>query len=114
MPEIVGGSFTGVTVRTNVSVVLSKPSLTVIVIVVEPDWFGSGVRVTLRADPLPPNTILPFGTRPELDEVPLTPRPAAADCPSPTVNAIAPVVPSSGMLRSEILEMVGAVLLGGA
>src|SRR5436190_20412890 len=100
MPEIVGGSFTGVTVRTNVSVVLSKPSLTVIVIVVEPDWFGSGVRVTLRADPLPANTILSFGTRPELDEVSLTSRPAAAVCPSQTVNAIAAVVARSGIVRT--------------
>ena len=37
MSEIVGGSFTGVTVTTNVSLAVKEPSLTVTVIVALPD-----------------------------------------------------------------------------
>ena len=68
--EIVGGSLTAVTVTTNVSVAVAVPSLTVSVMVVVPDWLAAGVTVTVRFAPVPPMTMLAFGTRVVLDDVP--------------------------------------------
>ena len=68
----VGASLTGLTVSTKVSLVVLVPSFTLTVIVVVPFAFGAGVIVTVRLAPLPPNTMLAFGTSVVLLEVPLT------------------------------------------
>ena len=70
--EIVGASFTGFTVMTNVSTAVSAPSLTVSVIVAVPDWFAAGVTVTVRLAPLPPSTTLASGTSAVLDDARVT------------------------------------------
>ncbi len=63
----VGGSFTGVTVSTNVSLmlttVLPMVFVTVTVIVVVPDWSGAGVSVNVRVDGVSgPITAFAFGS----------------------------------------------------
>ena len=62
------------TVRTNESLAVRVPSLTLTVTVVVPVWFVTGVMVTVRLVPLPPNAMLALGTRVVLAEVPLTVR----------------------------------------
>ena len=52
----------GVTVSTKVVEVVVTPSLTVTVIVVWPLCSGSGVIVTVRLAPLPPNAMAVSGT----------------------------------------------------
>ena len=96
--EIAGASFTGVTVNTNVSLLLRAPSLTVTVMVALPDWFVAGINVTVRLEPLPPKRILAFGTSPGLEEVPLTIRLEAGLSASPTVKLIGPVELSSAVV----------------
>ena len=56
------------TVTTNASLVVLVPSLTKTVMVAVPDWSVSGVTVTVRFDPLPPNTILFVGTKVGLED----------------------------------------------
>src|SRR5688572_24954740 len=58
--ESAGGVFVvGVelTVSTKLSMAVSDPSLTVILIVAVPVWSVAGVTLTVRLLPLPPNTI---------------------------------------------------------
>src|ERR1044071_5545316 len=98
-PQISGGSFTGLTVSVKLVLVLAVPSLTVNVIVAVPFWFAAGVTVTVRLDPLPPNTMFAVGIRVGLEEVPLN------------VRLRAPVLVSSLIVRLAMLEIVGAVLL---
>src|SRR5207247_11032679 len=67
--EIVGGSFTGVTVR--MKLVLTEPklvSVTEIVMMAAPDWFAMGVSVTVRLAPLPPKRMLLVGTNAGFEE----------------------------------------------
>ena len=91
MSLIVGRSFTDVTVSRNVSLAVPlSASVTVTVIVAVPNWLASGVTVTVRFAPLPPNTMFALGTRAGFDELPVTVRSAAAVSTSPTVNANAP------------------------
>ena len=104
-----GASFTLVTVSTKVSLADAKPSLTTSVMVTSPCWFGAGVIVTVRDAPLPPITMLAFGTSVWSDDVATTVSMAAAVSVSPTVNAMAPVAVSSSVAWSATLEMVGAV-----
>src|SRR4051794_12756196 len=52
--EIVGGSFTGLTATVKVLSALAVPSLTVMVMVVVPDWLRVGVITALRSALLPP------------------------------------------------------------
>jgi hypothetical protein len=66
--EIVGGSFTGFTVKLSVLASDVAPSLTVRVMTAEPFWFAAGVIVRVRFAPVPPNTSPPTGTRALLDE----------------------------------------------
>src|ERR1051325_279108 len=88
MSEIVGGLLlVELTVSTNVSAALSTPSLTVTVIKVTPNWPDAGVTVTVRFEPLPPNTMLAAGTRLELVDAPATAKLAAAVSTSPMVKA---------------------------
>ena len=75
--EIVGGSFTGLTVRRKVRVALSEPSLAVMLTVAVPNWSVAGERVMVRLEPLPPKEILLFGKRDGLEDEPVTIRLAA-------------------------------------
>ncbi len=96
MSEIVGRSLTAFTVIVNGSdAVPPSASVTWIVIVELPDWLAAGVMVIVRFDPLPPNTMLPEGTRAELLVVAVSVRPAAAVSVSLIVKAMAPVATSS-------------------
>ena len=65
---IVGESFTALTMTKKYSLVDSVPSLTVTVMVADPDSLSAGVTVTVRLASLPPKTILPLGTTAVLDE----------------------------------------------
>src|SRR6267143_5580922 len=91
MPVIVGGVFTASTVSTNVSLALFTPSLTVTVIVAVPVCPAAGVTVTVRLDPLPPNTMLLVGTSVGLDDPLLNVRLPTGVSASATRNGIAPV-----------------------
>src|SRR5947209_7317711 len=66
--EIVGGVLIGVTVKTKTALALAWPSRTRTVIVAVPNWLGVGRRATVRLEPLPPKTMLAFGTSTGLDE----------------------------------------------
>ena len=73
---MVGGSFTALTVNTNVTEASRAPSLTVTVMSVVPDWPNDGVRTTLRLAPFPPpKAMFAFGTRVVFEEVPVTVNP---------------------------------------
>ena len=89
--------------------VLSVPSLTVIVMFATPACPGSGVTVTVRLPLLPPNTMSAGSTRVGLSELPDSVRFAAGVSASPTVNGIAGVVASTAIIRFVMLEMVGGV-----
>src|SRR5437667_12510686 len=95
MSEIVGGSFTAVTVRLKLLDAVARPSLTVNVITALPDWLVAGRMVTLRLPPDPPSKMLPFGTRAGLEEDPLTTRLSGKVSASLTVKPIGPVAVSS-------------------
>jgi len=68
MLDIVGGSFTALTVTTKFVLALYCPSLTLTVIVTTPFWLAAGLTVTVRLDPLPPKTMLLVGTSVALDD----------------------------------------------
>jgi hypothetical protein len=92
MAEIVGASFGAtLTVMVNALVVVFVPSLTETVIVALPVLPDAGVTVTVRFAPLPPNTMLAFGTNVVEEELPETVRFAAGVSGSPTVNGSAAV-----------------------
>jgi hypothetical protein len=96
MSLMLGKSFTAVTVTLKVSVSLPAASTTVTVIVVVPVWFGSGVTVTVRDPPVPPNTMPELLTNVATLELPVTvwDRP----CSPEIVKLIAPVLPSSAIV----------------
>src|SRR5213594_1427989 len=108
MPVIVGGVFTVLTVSTNVSLAPFTPSLTPTAIVAVPVCPAAGVTVTVRLDPLPPNTMLLIGTSVSLDEPPPNVRLSTGVSASPTVNGIAPVPVPTVANWSEISLIVGA------
>src|SRR5499427_489152 len=108
--EIVGASLTALTVSWKLALVLAAPSLTVRVIVVTPNWFDAGVIVTVRFAPLPPNTMLAFGTSACAEDVPLTVRLAAGVSASPTVKPMVLVGVSSLVTCAGTFEIVGGVL----
>src|SRR2546426_1364352 len=91
MPVIVGGVFTVLTVSTKVSLAPFTPSLTPTVIVAVPVCPAAGVTVTVRLDPLPPNTMLLVGTSVALDDPLLNVRLPTGVSASPIVNGIAAV-----------------------
>ncbi len=109
MSLIVGASLTAFTVKTNVSDVVNKPSLTVTVMVAEPFKFAAGVTVTVRFAPEPPNTMFAFGTNVVSLDEPLNVNEAAAVSTSPTVNEIALVAVSSFVDCATMSLMVGAL-----
>src|SRR6267378_3482444 len=106
---MVGASLTAVTGTKNEVVVMSDPSVTLSVMVVAPLALAAGVTVTVRLAPLPPITTFALGTRAVSDEVPLTLRSLIRLSISPMVKLKAPVVPSSAMIWSAMLVMVGAL-----
>src|SRR5262245_29616655 len=95
MSEIVGVSFTALTVTTKLSLALNAPSLTVTVMVEDPDALLAGVTVTVRLAPLPPNTMFPAGTRAGFDEPALNVRLPAAIGRAPTMKEIDPAALAS-------------------
>src|SRR4051812_6098637 len=109
MLEIVGASFTELTVSRKFVPVVALPSLTETVIVAVPFWFAAGVIVRVRFAPLPPKTKFAFGTRVGLDELPFTVKLPTAVSASPTVNAIAAPGVSSLAVWLTIAEIVGGV-----
>ena len=96
---MVGASLLDVTVsRNDVVFVPLSASVTVRVIVVEPNLLAAGVTRTVRFAPVPENEMLPFGTSVVFDDVPLTVRFAAAVSMSLIVKLRSPVSVSSAML----------------
>src|SRR5688572_19317548 len=105
---MVGGSFTGLTVRTNASLALAPlVSVTVTVIVTVPDKLVAGEIVTPRLLPLPPNEMRLRGARLVLDEATLKASAPAGVESSPIVKGATAGV-SSLTDRSLISEMPGA------
>ena len=103
---------TAFTVSTKLSLPPWVPSETVTVTVAAPLRLATGVAMTVRLAPLPPNTRLASGSKLGLLEAALTVRSAALLSTSPMVNAIAPVLASSSIVRSAMSLMVGASLTG--
>ena len=97
------------TVSVKLAFVVKEPSLTVRVMVAEPVWLGAGIIVTERLVPLPPSTMLEFGTRVKFAELAETVNVAAGVSTSPTVKGIAVVTVSSIVARLARVEIVGAV-----
>src|SRR5213594_1906785 len=93
--EIVGASFTALTVSRKLVLVLSEPSLTSTVIVAVPFLFDAGVRVTVRLATLTPKAMFAFGTSVGLDELPLTVKLPAVVSASPIAKGIAALDVSS-------------------
>ena len=112
MVEIVGGVLgaDGLTVTVKAELVLFVPSLTETVICALPVWFAAGVTLTVRLDPLPPNTMFALGTSVVEEEVPDTVKRAAAVSASATVNGIAAVAWFAVTVCAAIPEIVGALL----
>ena len=99
MAEISGASFNGVTLTTKfVLLVPPVPSDTVSVIVVAPNWLGSGVMVNARLVPVPPRRILALGTSPGFEELAVTVRVATGVSTSRTVKGNTPVASPSLMV----------------
>src|SRR5712692_7647909 len=88
MGSSVGGSFTGLTVRTNELAAVAEPSLTVSVIIVVPNWFVAGTMVTMRLVPLPSNKTVAFGTNGVLLELAVTVNNSGGVSTSATVNGM--------------------------
>src|SRR2546430_4279941 len=94
MSEITGGELlAGATVSRKVSLAVNEPSLTVAVIVAEPNWVLAGVTEIVRFAPEPPNTMPVLGTSVGLDDEPLSTRLGRAVSTSPTVKLIGPADP---------------------
>ena len=104
-----GVSLTALTVSKKVSLAVPLlPSVTVKVIVLVPDKFAAGVTVTVRLVPAPAKTILAFGTKVVLLEVPDIVKAVDAVSTSPMVKVSAVVAASS-----LIVWLVTSVIVGG-
>ena len=98
------------TVTVKAVLVLEVPSLTVSVIRLDPVPPGLGVTFTVRAEPLPPNTMLVPATSAVFAEVALKVNVPGSVAPSDTVTASGPVAPFWGIVRSATEEIgVGSV-----
>src|SRR5688572_12217354 len=96
MSEITGGSFTGVTVSTNVSLAGKAPSLTVTVMVAVPERLAAGVTVTNRDAPLAGvKFIFAIGTSVSEEELPERVSALIGLSMSPMVKPSGGVAPSS-------------------
>src|SRR5436190_14965424 len=110
MLEMVGTVLLPLTVSTKESVAVSGPSVTLTVVVAGPFWFGAGVTVTVRFEPLPANTILPLGTSTGLEEAALNCRLGAAISASPIRKGIGPTGLPKAVAWSGMSEITGGVL----
>src|SRR5882762_8398703 len=110
MEVMVGGSFTALTVSTNVAVAVYWPSLTLTVMVAVPFWLLAGVTVTVRLEAEPPKTMLLVGANAGLEEPLLNVKLAAAVSASPIVKLRGPADVSSSIVWSDRVEMLGGVL----
>jgi len=111
MASSVGVSFTPVIVSKKLLIVVApSPSVTEIEIVTAPNWFGAGVTVTVRLEPLPPKTMLARGTIVVSEEAAPKTRFALAVSTSPTVKLIAGKAVSSSTKRFVIALIVGRAL----
>jgi len=111
MLEMDGGSLTALTVRTNVSLAVREPSLTVTVRVAVPFWLAAGLTVRVRLAPEPPNTMFPFGTSVGFEDDPVSERSPGGVSRSPTEKAIGPAGVSSLVVWSARFVIVGAVFV---
>src|SRR5947209_19711148 len=84
--EIVGASFTLVTVNVKVLLEVSDPSLTVIVTFAEPKALAAGVKVAERLAPVPLKTMLATGKIVVSEEVAESIKLARGVSTSPIVN----------------------------
>jgi hypothetical protein len=105
---IAGGSLTALKVSKKELLEENVPSLTRSVIVLLPKVLVRGYRLTVRLLPLPPKTILEFGTSPMLDEVPERTKTSAAVSKSLIVKGIVTAI-SSLVATPGMLEMVGGL-----
>src|ERR1043165_275370 len=96
----VGGSFTGLTVTKKLVLALvpQTGSVTVSVMVAEPNWSASGDKLTWRSDPLPVKRMFSLEIKPGLEERPVTIRLAAAFSQLSTANGMATVSVSSSVV----------------
>src|SRR5437870_13664993 len=70
MLQMVGGSFTGLTVSEKLLVaVCPSAAVTLMVMVAVPFWFVAGVMTTVRLDPLPLKAMFSLGTSAGLEEL---------------------------------------------
>ena len=88
--------------------VAPPPSVTVRVTVDVPVWFGAGVSVTVRLEPLPPKKMFAFGSKVMFDDTAVTTRLVAGVSRSPTVKEIGVV----GVLV-RVVWLAMALMLGG-
>src|SRR5438045_3862371 len=97
---MVGGVFTGLTVRRKLLLAESPSgSRTVTVMVAEPFWLLAGIMVTDLAPPLPPNWMLAVGTSTGFDELAERIKLLAAVSGSLTVKAMGALLTFSLMTR---------------
>ena len=107
MAEMVGGAFGAWTVNRNPELTMLVPSLTEIVICALPAFPVAGVTVTVRFWPLPPNTILPVGTKVVFPDTAESARLDAAVSGSLIVKEMGPAAWFSSTVWSAMEEIVG-------
>ena len=95
MSDIVGASFTALTVTVKVLLVVISPSETLTVMVAEPVLFAAGVIAIVLLAPDPPKTMPPAGISVVLDDVPVTVSEVTEASTSPIVNGIIGTAESS-------------------
>src|SRR5262245_33745428 len=99
----------GLTLSAKKSVTLAGPSVTITAIVAVPNRPGTGVSVTVRFDPLPPNEIAESGTRAGFEDVALSCKLPGRTSSSWTVKGMGPVVCSWRIVWLGMCERKGAV-----
>ena len=114
MVESVGGSLTGVTVRRKTLVARAAlVSVTMMVMSEVPNWFVTGVSVSVRLVPEPPSERPESGRSARLVEVKLRLSSDAGVSGSKIVKASGPATPSSGTVWLAMAVMVGGWLVKG-
>jgi hypothetical protein len=109
--EIVGASLTAFTVKINVLVFVSAPSVTTRLTVLDPLAFVTGIMVTVQFGYVPPITIPPFDKTEVVEEVADTdPVQVRVESTSSIVKGIAAVATFSFVNCPLIAEIVGASL----
>src|SRR4051794_35824178 len=92
------------TVTTKLVLVDNRPSLTVNVTRVMPDWLVAGRKLMVRLVPVPPITIAFIGSSTVFEDVTVSTRLAGAVSGSLIVNGIAPLLEFWSRVKSEIEE----------